>query len=113
MGLFSVFPLPVQNFWHVDPVFVNVLFVLDELVAYKLFEVATDWHQLRHAVDHVTREVKTVEIIQHRHVERRGGGAFFFVSAHVKVVMIVAAISRAGESARDIRDKRKSPAYRR
>ena len=40
-------------------------------------------------------EVETIEIVQHRHVERRGRRAFLLVAAHVKVVVIGAAIGQA------------------
>ena len=44
------------------------------------------------ARDGVERELEAVDIVEHAHVEGRGGGAFFLVAADVKVVMIVAAI---------------------
>ena len=53
----------------------------------------------RHAVDDVHHEVEAVEIVQHGHVERRGGRALFLVAAHVQVVVVGAGGRSGGESA--------------
>ena len=50
--------------------------------------------QRRHAVDHVDRQMEAVELVQHRHVERRRGRAFFLVAAHVHVVVIGAPVGQ-------------------
>ena len=59
------------------------------------FRIAGHALQARHAIDHVARQVEAVQVVQHGHVERRGGGAFFFVSAHVQIVVIGAPIGQA------------------
>ena len=42
-----------------------------------------------HAVDDVDDEVEPVEVVEHDHVERRGGRALLLVAAHVQVVVVV------------------------
>ena len=44
------------------------------------------------AVDRVDDEVKAIEVVEHDHVEGRGGRAFLLVAAHVEI----AGGSRAG-----------------
>ena len=44
------------------------------------------------AVNDVHYEVEAVQIVQHRHVERRGDGALFLVAANVDVVVVGAAV---------------------
>ena len=46
----------------------------------------------RHTVHDIAREMKTIKIIQHRHVERRSRRAFFFISTDVEVVVIVPSV---------------------
>ena len=91
----SVRPFPVADLRHIVAVAGDVLFVLDELVAQKLLEVGAPALQPGHAVDHVAGQMEAVEIVQHRHVERRGRGAFLFISPHVQIVVIGAPISEA------------------
>ena len=73
--------------------FADVLFVLDELVAQELLEMRADALQARDAVDHVTCEVKSIQIVKDRHIEGSGRCSFLFVSADVEVVMIREPIS--------------------
>jgi len=73
---------------------VDVLFVLDELIAEDLFKVPTDPLQLGHAIDCVSGEVKAVEVVHHRHIERRAGCTFFFVASNMQVVVVVTAIGQ-------------------
>src|SRR5579864_1678882 len=88
----SVFPLPVQNLRHVDAVLMNVLFVLDKFVTQELFEMSANALQFGNAVDGISREMKAVQIVHHRHIKRRGRGAFFFIAAHVHIVVVVTAV---------------------
>src|SRR5258708_32571169 len=55
----------------------------------------SDALQSRDAVDHITSEMKSIQIVQDGHVERSGCGSFFLVSADVKIVVIGAAIREA------------------
>ena len=45
-----------------------------------------------HARDHVQRQVKSVDLVQYRHIERRRGRAFLLVTTNVQVVVIRATI---------------------
>src|SRR6185369_988703 len=49
--------------------------------------------ELRNALNNIHHQMKTVEVIQYDHIERRCGRAFFLVTAHVQVVMIVSPVS--------------------
>ena len=73
----------------------DVGFVFEEFVADVLFGVSTPRTQLRQAVYDIAREMKAIEVIHHDHIEGSGGGAFFFVAAHVQVFMIGSAIGEA------------------
>jgi len=46
----------------------------------------------RHTVHDIAREMKTVKVVQDRHVERRCRRALFFVTPDVEAVMILASI---------------------
>ena len=72
--------------------FTDVLFVFDELVAQRLFEVSADALQARNAIDDVACEVKSVEVIQDSHIEGSGRCSFFFVSADMEIVVVGAPI---------------------
>ena len=66
-------------------VFGDVLLVLDQFVAHLLLpEVGTTGAQAIDPVDDVADQVKPIQFIEHRHIKRRGGGAFFLVAAHVQ-----------------------------
>ncbi len=69
--------------------------MLDELIAQLLAQINAAFAGLRHAVDHVHHQMKTVEFVEHCHVERRGDGALFLVAANVDIVVIGAAIGQA------------------
>ena len=88
-------PLPVADFRHILTVAGDVLLVLDQLVARQLPEVSPFVAQLRNTVDRVHHQMKAIEVIEHRHVKGGGGGAFLFVTTHVKIFMIGAAVSQA------------------
>jgi hypothetical protein len=91
---FGVAPLPVADFRHVLTVFVDVLLVLDQLVLELLLQVNAFVAGLWQAVDGIHYEVEAVQVVQHRHVEGRGDGAFFFVAAHVDVAVVGAAVGQ-------------------
>src|SRR5579862_3001618 len=87
--------MPVADLRHIVAMFVDVELVLDELISQPLFFVTRDALKPRNTVEHVARQVKPVEIIQHSHVERRGRGSFFLVSTDVQVVVISAPVGQA------------------
>ena len=93
--LFRARPLPIPDFGHVLPIGGDVLRVLDQLVADELFEMGGGITELGHAVDDVGNQVKAIQVVAHRHIERCGGSALFFVSPHMQVVMVGAAVGQA------------------
>src|SRR5262245_49046713 len=54
-------PLPVQDLGHVLAVFVDVLRMLDPLVADRLLSVSGSGAKLRHAVDDVAHEERPMQ----------------------------------------------------
>src|SRR5262245_57646448 len=84
--LLARIPTPFDERRHVFPVLFDVLLVLDQSVSYPLPEVRCTRPELRQPVDHVLREVESVEIVQHDHVERRRGRALLLVATHVKAL---------------------------
>ncbi len=43
--------------------------------------------EARHAIDHVDGKMEPIDLVEHAHIERRGGGAFFLVPAHVQLLV--------------------------
>ena len=70
----------------------NVLLVLQEFVADRLFGIRGAGSEPRDAVNDIGHEMEPVQIIQDRHIERRRRGAFFLVAAHVEIGMVGAAV---------------------
>src|SRR5882724_13609275 len=88
-------PQPVSDYRHVLSVAIDIAFVLDQLIAQLLLQINTPAAGLRQTIDGVHHQVKTIQVVQHRHIERRGDRAFFLVPAHVEVLVIAAAVSQA------------------
>src|SRR6478752_1248245 len=82
-----------------------VLAVLDEPVLQLLLQVVASLTDRAHAVDNVDRQMEPVEVVTHRHVERRGDRSFLFVPAHVDAVVVGATVSQAMDQPR-VRMKR-------
>ena len=76
-----------RDLGHVFAVLAYITAVIDQLILQVLPDVRRDSRQTRHAVDHVDREMEAVDLVAHAHIERRGGGAFFFISAHVQLLV--------------------------
>src|SRR5581483_5862412 len=91
-GHASIVPGPVADLRHVLAALANILLMLHEFVAQELLEVRAGPLQARDTIHHVARQVIAVEIVQYRHVKRRGRGSLFLVTADVHVVVIVPAI---------------------
>src|ERR1700734_3054048 len=93
-------PRPVLDLRHVVAVAANVLAMVDELVADFLLGVCGALAKLRHAVDDIADQMETVEVVDHAHVERRGRGSLFLVTAHMNVVVAGAPIGQAMDQPR-------------
>jgi hypothetical protein len=72
----------------------NVLLVLDQLVLGLPLQVDALVPGLRQAVDGVHHKVEAVQIVQHRHVERRCDSAFLLITTDVDVVVVGAAVGQ-------------------
>jgi hypothetical protein len=66
--------------------------MIDQLGAEVLLRISGACSQARHAITHIADEMKTVELIQQDHIERRRRGAFLIIAAHMEVVMVRPAI---------------------
>ena len=77
------------------PVFFNVDFVLDQLFLKFPFDREASATGLGQTIDRIHCEVKAVEIVQHRHIERRGDRTLLLVTAHVNIVVIGPAVGQS------------------
>src|SRR5947207_2540954 len=87
-------PAPLLDRGHVVAIAGDVLLVLDQFVAHLLLGVSGEVTELRHAVDHVAREMEAVEIVADDHVERCGRRPLLPVAANVDVVVVGAAVGQ-------------------
>src|SRR5262245_53337896 len=88
-------PDPVTNLRHVLAVTNDVALVIDEFFTDRLLRVCGAPAKARHAVDDIGYQMKTIEIVQHNHVEGRRGSALLLVTADVEVVMVGPSIREA------------------
>src|ERR1039458_6052005 len=93
-------PLPIANFGQVLAELFDVLLVLDELVLKLLLEIDAPVARLWQAINGGHDEVEAIQIIQHRHVEGRGDGPFFLVTADVQVLVVGAAVGQSVDQPR-------------
>src|SRR5258708_20317788 len=75
--------------------FIDVTLVFEEFLAQTLLGVRVRVLEARNTVDGVGGEMKAVEFVENRHVERSGDGAFFLVAVNVKISVVFAAIGEA------------------
>jgi hypothetical protein len=75
-------------------VFADVLPVVDELVAQRLFEMRVNGTQTRDAVHGITREMEPVEFVEHGHIEWSGGGAFLPITVNMEIDMVRALVGQ-------------------
>src|SRR5258708_6414847 len=68
-------PLPVANFGHILAVGGDVLAMLHQFARQPLFQSNSAAPRLGQAIDGVHNEVKSVEIVQDRHIESGGDGS--------------------------------------
>ena len=81
-------PFPIANLKHILAMASHIAPMLDELVPQELFEMPGDVPQPLDPIEDIARQVKPVELIEHRHIERRGRGAFFLVTSNVEIRVI-------------------------
>src|SRR5215469_18686432 len=86
-GIRRLTPFPVSDLGQVFAVLANPDVVACERIGHPLPELAGPLRQARDTVDDVHDEVEPVHVVEDEHVERCGGGAFFFVTAHVERVV--------------------------
>ena len=75
--------------------FVDVLTMIDERITDRLLGISGPRTKLRQAINHILHQVETVHLVEHDHIERRGGRAFFFVAADVEILVVRAAVCKA------------------
>ena len=73
----------------------DVFLVLDQLVAHLLPDVGGHVAQREHPFGGIHDEMETVELVEHGHVERRGGGAFFLVAPDMDVRTVLPPVGEA------------------
>src|SRR5579871_1179285 len=88
-------PLPIPNLRHVLAVARDVQLMLDQPRTQRFLEPRGVLSQTGYPVDDISGEVKPIQVVQHSHVERRRSGAFFFVAAHMHIVVIRAPIGQS------------------
>jgi hypothetical protein len=74
---------------------IDVVSVFGELVAEMLRQVCSFCGETRHPFNHVHRQMKAIEPVEHNHVERCGRSTFLDESSHVHVFVIFALIGQA------------------
>src|SRR5205823_2267692 len=85
-------PFPIPDFRHIFAVLIDIRPVLDQLVPQALLNVPRDVAETLNPVEHITREMKPVKLIEHRHIERCRGSAFFLVSPDMEIVVVSPAV---------------------
>ena len=88
-------PFPVADFRQVLAVRVDVLLVLNQFDPELFLQAEACVSGSRKAINRIHDGMKTVKIIEHSHVEGRGNGAFFLITANVDIVVIGAALRQA------------------
>src|SRR5205823_912160 len=88
----SVLPGPAAHDRVVFAVLAGVCARAEASILHLLTDVSRPASESRNAVDHVDDEMEPIEVVQHDHVERRGGCPFLLVPANVQVVVVRAAV---------------------
>ena len=66
---------------------VDVLLMLDELVAHRLLQIGALAAEIGQFVDDVFNEMKAVDLVLHAHIERRRDRAFFLVATDMQIAI--------------------------
>src|ERR1700760_960372 len=96
----STSPGPGLDLRQVLAVAVDVLPVLDQLVAHRPADVGGAHSELRHLIDDITHESEPVDLVADGHVEGRRRRALFLVAAHVEVAVVRATVGQAVDEPR-------------
>ena len=87
-------PLPTCNFRQIFTILMNILGVLNKLVAHLLVEVCTSVAKLRQILDGILNKVETVHVILHTNIERCSDCTLFLVAANVHQTVVVTTIGK-------------------
>ena len=87
-------PLPSGYFRKIFAVLVDVLGVLNKLVAHLLLEVSTSDSELRKILKCKMYKMETIHMVLNTYIERSGDGTFFFVSAYMHETVVVTSVSK-------------------
>src|ERR1017187_1242445 len=91
--VFAMRPAPILDFGQVVAVFCYIQMVALDGFGVPLLRVIGFRSQARYTPEGIESELVAVDVVEYAHVERRGGGAFFLVAAHVNVVVVVTPVS--------------------
>jgi hypothetical protein len=72
----------------------SIVDAIDNLSLQPLFDMSARWVQARNAVDYVNRQVAAIDLVEDGEFERCVDAAFFFISTHVNVVVILTALGK-------------------
>ena len=89
-----IWPLPFHDFRFVDAVFVGVAAAGYLLVFELILGVSTRHFEFGHAIDNVDRNTEAVNLVANRQLKRCVDASLLFVTAHVQIVVVVAAVSQ-------------------
>jgi hypothetical protein len=62
--------------------------MLDQLVAEILFQVSRPVSESRYPIDSVAGEMKAIELVEYRHVERRSGRTLLPIAVDMKIIVV-------------------------
>src|SRR5438445_12289519 len=90
-----VWPDPIHDFRRILAVVARVLPSAQTLIDHLLADVRRLRAERRHAVDDIHDKVIPIEVVEHDHVERRGGRPLLFIATHVDVGVIGSPVREA------------------
>src|SRR6185437_4232791 len=93
-------PAPIAHLWHVLTMLADIELVTFHHGPIALARLLHLIDQPRDAPDGVKGKLVAVEVVKHYHVERRGRGSFFHVTAHMDVVVILPPVGKPMDNPR-------------
>src|SRR5437660_11097375 len=88
-------PLPVYDLRFIGTVFVGVIAAGDLFVSEIILGMGAGHLKARHPISRFDCDAKAVDSVTNRQLESRVDAALFLITAHVQIVVIMAAISEA------------------